>query len=60
MGLVEVVLTVTFLGFMFWLILTYIPMPDLAKKLIIVAIVAFVVLFILQSMGISTGIKVHL
>lgn len=52
MGLVVLVLVLALVGFLVWLILTYIPMPDLWKKLIVVVLVVFVVLYLI---GLLTG-----
>jgi len=39
------------LGFLVYLIVTYIPMPDLFKKAIVVIAVVFVILYLIQLFG---------
>lgn len=47
------ILTLAVIGFVTWLIVTYIPMPDLFKKLIVVVVVILVVLYLLRMFGFS-------
>lgn len=51
MTLITFVLTLALVGFLLWLIVTYIPMPDPFKTVLIVIAVIFVVLYVLQAIG---------
>lgn len=48
MGLIELVLTIAVIGFLVWLIITYIPMPEPFKTGIVVIVVICIVLFVLR------------
>ncbi len=50
--MISLILGLALLGFLAWVILTYIPMPDPIKKLIIVVIVVFVVLYLCSAFGV--------
>ena len=45
-GLVHLVLTLAVIGFIVWLITTYIPMPDIFKKVIYAVVAVCVILFV--------------
>ena len=49
--MITLVLTLALLGFLVWLIVTYIPMPDPFKKAIIVIVVIVIVLYLIQLFG---------
>lgn len=49
--MITLILTLAVVGFLVWLIVTYIPMPDLFKKVIIVIVVILVVLYLLRMFG---------
>lgn len=52
-GLIELVLTLALVGFLLWLVLTYVPMPDPFKKAIIAIVVVVLVLYLLRLFGIG-------
>lgn len=49
--MITLILTLAVVGFLVWLIVTYIPMPDLFKKVIIVIVVILMVLYLLRMFG---------
>jgi hypothetical protein len=51
--MITLILTLALIGFLVWLIITYIPMPDAFKKVIIVIVVVLLILYILRVLGIS-------
>lgn len=53
--MVTIILSLAFVGFLVWIILQ-IPMPAVFKNLIIGLVIFFVILYILQVLGVSTGI----
>lgn len=48
MGLIELILTLAVVGFLTWLVVTYIPMPDPIPKIIIAIVVICMVLLVLR------------
>ncbi len=54
------ILTLAIVGFLLWLILTYIPMPAPFKQVILVIVVIAVVLWLLNGFGVlSAGPKLN-
>jgi len=53
MGLIELVLTIAVVGFIVWLVITYIPMPQPIRMAIIVLVVVVVIFIILRAFGIG-------
>lgn len=53
MGLIELVLVLAIVGFLVWLVVTYIPMPEPFKKAIIVIVVIVLVLYVLRLLGVG-------
>lgn len=53
MGLIELLIIFAVVGFVAWLILTYVPMPDPMKKVLIVIMVVVLALFLLRTLGIG-------
>lgn len=49
-GLVKTILALGLVGFLIYLIVTYIPMPDLFKKVIMVVIAVVVILWLLAML----------
>jgi hypothetical protein len=49
--MLEVLVALVVIGFLLWLVLTYIPMPDPFKKVIIAVAVLFLVLLVLRMFG---------
>lgn len=50
--LVKMILGLAIIGFLLWLIVTYIPMPDIFKKVIMVIVAIVVIIFVCQYFGI--------
>lgn len=55
MSLLTLVLVLAIAGFCCWLVLQ-IPMPQIFKNIILGVVCLFLVLWILQSLGVSTGL----
>lgn len=53
MSLISLIVVLAIVGFVLWLVLTYIPMPDVFKKVILVVIVLVLILWLLQVFGIT-------
>jgi len=51
MGLIELVLVMAIVGFLVYLIVTYIPMPAPFKTAIVVIVVIVLVLYLLRILG---------
>jgi len=49
--MITLVLSLALVGFLVWLIITYIPMPDVFKKAIIVIVVILLILYVLRVLG---------
>jgi len=56
-SLISVVLVLVVLGFLLWLLFTYVPMPDPFKTIIMVVIVICVVLWLLSAIGVWHGFR---
>ena len=52
MPLLTIVLTLIVVGVLLWLVNTYIPLDATIKKLIVAVVVVFVVLWLLQELGV--------
>lgn len=50
-GLIHTILILALAGFLVWVITTYIPMPDIIRKLIYVVVTVVLVLWLLQVFG---------
>ncbi len=59
MSLISLLVAIVIVGFVVWLI-TLIPMPEPFHKVIIGVVVLFLVLFVLQSLGVLTGMNLRL
>ena len=55
MGLIELILVLALVGFVVWLILQ-IPMPPPFRNVIIGIVAVFLILYVLQMLGVHTGI----
>lgn len=49
--MVSLILMLAVVGFLVWLIITYIPMPDVFKKVIIAIVVILLILYVLNVFG---------
>jgi hypothetical protein len=52
--MILLILQLALVGFLAWLVLTYIPMPDPIKKVIIVVIVIALILYVLRIFGLGS------
>ncbi len=51
--MITLILTIALLGFLVWLVITYIPMPEIFKKAIVVLVVILVILYLVQLFGLD-------
>ena len=49
--MITLIITLAVVGFIVYLIVTYIPMPDIFKKVIIVITVILLILYVLKVFG---------
>lgn len=52
MPIILFILWLAIIGVVTWAVVTYIPMPDAIKKLIIIVVVVLVVLWLVQLVGV--------
>jgi uncharacterized membrane protein len=57
MDIIHLIIVLAVLGFALWLLLTYVPMPDPIKKVIIAIVVLALILVVLDFGGIGTGLS---
>ncbi len=50
-GMLKALLILALVGFVVWLIITYIPMPDLFKKVLMVVLAVLVILWLISAIG---------
>ena len=55
MNIIVLIITLAVIGFLMWLLLTYVPMPEPFKKIIVVIVVFAVVLWLLYGFGLLGG-----
>lgn len=60
MGLVQLILFIAVIGFCFFLLQTYVPMPPIAKTIMIFVVVMAIIILLLQFFGVATGMRMHL
>ena len=53
MPLISLIVTLALVGFVLWLVLTYVPMPEPFKKVILVLVVLLLALWLLQLLGVQ-------
>lgn len=51
--MIHLLLVLALIGFLTWLIITYIPMPDIFKKVIVVIVVIVLIFYVLNLFGFS-------
>jgi hypothetical protein len=51
MSILTILLSLALFGFVLYLIVNYIPMPDPIKKIIIAVAVLFIILWLLEGLG---------
>ncbi len=57
MGLIELIVLVAVIGFIVYIVTTYVPMPEMFKKAIWVICAIVVILFLLKAIG-FTDVKI--
>ena len=50
--LVSLILSLALVGFLLWLIVTYVPMPEPYRRLVVVVVVVLIVLWLLRLLGV--------
>ena len=53
MALISLIVSLAVVGFLLWLVITYILMPEPFKKVILVVVVLVLVLWLLQVFGVT-------
>ena len=51
--MISLIVTLALVGFVVWLVTTYIPMPDLFKKVLYVVVTLVVILYLMRVFGIA-------
>jgi hypothetical protein len=51
MDLLTVIVTLVVIGFVLWVLVTYVPMPPLYKQVLIVIVVLLIVLWLVRATG---------
>jgi len=51
--MILLILQLALVGFILWLILTYIPMPELFKNVIIVLVAIIMILYVMRVFGVG-------
>lgn len=54
--MIEIILGIALVGFLVYLIITYIPMPDIFQKAIIVFVVIVVILYLVKLFGLDVPV----
>lgn len=49
--MISLVIYLAILGFLVWLLITYVPMPQPIKTAIIVVVVVMIILYLLRALG---------
>ena len=50
--LISVILSLALIGFLLWVVITYIPMPEPFKRVIVVVVLVIVVVWLLRYLGV--------
>lgn len=58
-GLVHLILILALVGFLVYLIVTYIPMPDIFQKVVMVVIAIVVILYLMQMVGAGAPLRLR-
>lgn len=57
MSLVSLVIVLIVVGFLLWLVTTYIPMEPTIKRIVVVVVIIVVVLWLLSAFGLLSGVN---
>ena len=58
--MLTIIFTLAIIGLIVWLILTYVPMPEVFKTVITIIVVIFAVLLLFQALGHPIGPRISL
>ncbi len=58
-ALINIMVTLIVFGFIAFLVLTYIPMPEPVKQVLVVIMLIVLILFLLNVLGIWDGPRLH-
>ena len=58
MGLLSLLLTLVIFGFIMWLIVTYVPMPEPIRTIVIAVAVIFLIVWLLNMTGLLGSLNV--
>lgn len=58
--MIQALVVLVVVGFVLWLILTYVPMPEPFKKVIVAVVVLFLALWLLSAFGVIGKMPVSL
>lgn len=57
MDIIHLIIVLAVIGFALWILLTYVPMPDPFKKVIIAIVALALILVVLEFVGVDTGLN---
>jgi uncharacterized membrane protein len=60
MTLLSLAVTLIVIGVLLWLVNTYIPMDAKIKNILNIAVVIFVVIWLLKAFGLLSGLNIHI
>jgi hypothetical protein len=55
MSIITLIITLAVIGFLMWLLMTYVPMPEPFKKIIMIIVIFAVVIWLLYGFGLLGG-----
>jgi len=58
MDLLTVIVTLVVIGFVLWVLVTYVPMPPLYKQVLIVIVVLLIVLWLVRATGLFVSPRI--
>jgi len=58
MDLLTLIVTLVVIGFVLWVLVTYVPMPPLYKQVLIVIVVLLVVLWLVRATGLFVSPRI--
>jgi hypothetical protein len=60
MSIITLIITLAIIGFLMWLLMTYVPMPEPFKKIIMIIVIFAVILWLLYGFGLlGAGPKIN-
>jgi len=58
MDLLTLIVTLVVIGFVLWVLVTYVPMPPLYKQVLIVIVVLLIVLWLVRATGLFVSPRI--